>query len=763
MEQAAIVLADDEDGVRAFAFDATKPAVAPSIEARRGARLTLLLYDASLGALNLDPGLIPPASGEERPLPTAAAYYGAEARGEVEWSALMGLPDVYASFRIPALSPKACADAGGCYTDALAVEARTCAIPCPASFDVGEVVPPALPSPPRHLPCPPRWIEVDGACSPPSRVTCAGGQVQWIDEVGCAPMDACPAGRFAENLPAGTLYVDPASPGGSGTEADPFRALADAIAAAIRGDTIALARGVHTGSVAVAGVAIAGACASETEVRGVGSAPALIAGDLDLRGVTLAAASGSALVSSGALTFERLRVLGAATPAPAAVRLMGGSFGGTSLVIDAPQASAIDGNGAVNVERAVIESRYGISSFSSVPMRLVDAVVTGTEGSGVQAPGSLEVRRSLFEDHGQYGIQAYGVGDARIEDVVVRRCGSASFRGGGGIALSSDTSTVVRVLVEDVRNQGINLSQTRGVVRDTTVRRLVPLVPHQDEAEGISVLFGRSRLTRVRISESHGRGISWNGGAEDAIDLEDVEVSVVGDADLAGPVTQGFGFTGFSGRVIASRIRITDVHTTGFFVASDAQVVLSDVTIERSLNGNGIGLANLNQFGVERAALVDNETTGLEIDGSIGTVDDVSVTGGRIGLTFGGGGNIVGGRVAVRDAMGLGMCVRDQIELTLDHVSVDGVRRVASAPCTLTNPPPGTGIFLNGQPAFMLQSFRIADSEDVGILVNRDAKTTLLDGEISGSFIGAQIDPAVDPATLMVRVSFRDNQTNIEQ
>ena len=169
-----------------------------------------------------------------RPLPEATSYFEAEVdAGGFEWSALDGLPDWLDALRIEATSPFACVDEGGCYQNAERAAALRCTRPCPAEVTIDRVVSVAPPVQPELT-----W-------SPPARVACQGDEVQWVEAEACAPLAPCPAGQFAEQLPAGALLVDPV--------AGPYFTIAEAVVAASSGDAIALSKGTHAGGVSLDG------------------------------------------------------------------------------------------------------------------------------------------------------------------------------------------------------------------------------------------------------------------------------------------------------------------------------------------------------------------------------------------------------------------------------------------------------------------------------------------------------------------------------
>lgn len=148
-----------------------------------------------------------------------------------------------------------------------------------ATPDADVIAAPLPPALPALAPCPPGWREVDDdpdaipGCDPwpeGGQAGCAGDEAHFPGEPACARVGrACPAGEWAEDLPAtGVLYVRAGgAAGGVGTMAAPFGTIAEAIAAAAAGTTIALGKGSYSEAVQVPGsVTLAGACVAETTV-----------------------------------------------------------------------------------------------------------------------------------------------------------------------------------------------------------------------------------------------------------------------------------------------------------------------------------------------------------------------------------------------------------------------------------------------------------------------------------------------------------------
>lgn len=129
---------------------------------------------------------------------------------------------------------------------------------------------------PNFVPCPDGWRQDDDGefpiCSPwvDEHLRCPAGQMHRPGGSGCDVVGAsCPSGSWPEGLPAsGVIYVDPEAGGSQdGSLARPFDTIAEAVAAARGGDTIALAKGLHVGSTIVdKDLTLLGACATETIV-----------------------------------------------------------------------------------------------------------------------------------------------------------------------------------------------------------------------------------------------------------------------------------------------------------------------------------------------------------------------------------------------------------------------------------------------------------------------------------------------------------------
>ncbi len=485
-----------------------------------------------------------------------------------------------------------------------------------------------------------------------------------------------------------------------------------------------------------------------------------MAGASRLEGVSLWAGAGSALqLAIGAdAEVSKVRVTG---PGPAAlIDLSNARFTGRNLVMRSAGARgfAMLSGAQLSLYHSAIETGGGaLVTFDPAMLFIDDTVISGSTGAGLTASGSITIRRSLFADNRWFGLEISS-GRAELSDLVVRDSGQEF---GGGISLQSVTASVARILIEQTHEHGLQVVGGDVTIEDAIVRDLLPLQPHVTSAPGISVFNARIVLTRARIEQVHGRGIEVSNTSE-RVEIRDLSVDGVGDSEQGAVMTQGFGVTLFSADAAMTRVEIANVYTTGIF-ASGGTVEIEDADVHDSINGNGIGAENVAHLNLRAIALERNGAAGLSIDGTTQAIlGSIAISEGGAGADFGSSTHVDGSHLQVLGTSGFGLCVRDQADVTLSSVEIGQVVARGTIACRISSPPPGTGIVLNGTPSLDLSDFRLKDNAALGILVNRDASTTIGDGEILGSFVGVQLDPEVDPTSVMVRVRYQDNRSNFE-
>jgi hypothetical protein len=242
----------------------------------------------------------------------------------------------------------------------------------------------------------------------------------------------------------------------------------------------------------------------------------------------------------------------------------------------------------------------------------------------------------------------------------------------------------------------------------------------------------------------------------------DLTIDEVGGALQGANAPQGFGLISFGTDVAVERLEVKNAQTTGVFVEGGT-AAMRDLSVSGSREGNGLGARDVEgELSLSRAVFDDNAKAGIELEGAtVASLVQISSSRSASGAVFGDGARVLVTDLGIFDTRSLGICVRDQSHVTIGGLEIQRVRADESMTCTITTPPPGTAIVMNGQPTLLLSRFRLADNR-TGILINRDATTSIRDGEIRGSFVGAQLDPEVEPAVIMVRVSFQDNASNVE-
>ena len=113
--------------------------------------------------------------------------------------------------------------------------------------------PPIEATPPMIGPCPPGWRAVTAgditSCDPwPDNgwVDCSAGAAHFPGTEGCAPLGRCPAGAWADDLPAtGVIYVQAGAAGGDGSMQRPFATIGAATRAGGVARLIAVAKGEY--------------------------------------------------------------------------------------------------------------------------------------------------------------------------------------------------------------------------------------------------------------------------------------------------------------------------------------------------------------------------------------------------------------------------------------------------------------------------------------------------------------------------------------
>lgn len=290
---------------------------------------------------------------------------------------------------------------------------------------------------PELRPCPSGWLEADDSvvgrwCEPwPGQkpADCPANQVIWPGELACHSIGP-PCADFASGLPPGTIYVDDdAAAGGDGQRATPFRTIAEALSGA---RTIAVARGSYDGPLTLPpGVALIGACPSETVIRGSNLAPVL-------------ALSGSATV--------------------AGLRLEGGTTG----------ISASGGSLRLRELWLAAASGPGLTIGPATRVRLEDLAIRSSGGPGATAQSATMVGRRLsIQGAAGTGLETHDT-VLSLSEVAISDLSSVSDPNSAAIAVFAGTSSLSRAVIERTPVGGVRAEDGRIDLQDLVVRETSP-------------------------------------------------------------------------------------------------------------------------------------------------------------------------------------------------------------------------------------------------------------------------------------------------
>lgn len=718
-ERSLTVEAIDESGLRPFrlAYEDEDVLATYVFEYER----SLAELDIPIGTLDsVEPGVA------SRALPASARVHVRELEGD-EWRAITELPPALADFRFKRTTIDECLAEGGCY---LSDPARSsCVRPCPTP---PAPTPPELPAPP-NFPCPPGW-EISAprgdddaaACEPYAGVRvpndCPAGSHHLPGTAGCSLIGAaCPTGPFAEDLPAGTVYVAPGG-GGDGTRAAPYASIAEAVAAAPEGGTIALAKGELVGGVTIdRPVSLRGACAALTRVVANGettfvvtSSGAAIA-DLSARG------QAAIVVRGGVLRVSGLDLDGGAF---AGLSVVSGEVSGGGLVFDDGRGGvAVDG-GEARLERVSGRDLPGAAvSVTGGSLTLSDFVFDGVDGNVVVVnAGEATLRRGLGRGFTFTGVHTSARGVVNIEDVVLRD--SAGDNAGGVFVASGGRAFGTRVLIERARGAAIGVSGGEAAFKDTVVRETDSVQSTGQFGHGADAYNGGTlRLERTVFWELRGTGI-FALASGTTIDLKDVVVAE----------TRGWRSTGEigvavraidSGRIDFERLRVVRAHGFGVVAAAEGIIGGTDLTVsdtlprdENGAYGRGAEVSGGAQLEVTRAVFERGRSVAVFV------------------LDF-------GSEVRLTDVRMSGTTESACVGFSCNSGLADGISVILGATATV-------------------ERFEIVDNAQYGVRIVNNPQLTLRDGRIANNAVGIQsVSPAFDLGRIAQGVLLEDNARQV--
>lgn len=631
---------------------------------------------------------------------------------------------------------------------------------------------PSPPSPPEALrwTCPDGWTEqpeADGPtlCHPFGDFDprCAGTTAAYPGSPTCAPIGpACPAaGAFAADLPAsGVLYVRAGASGGDGTEGLPFATIAEALAVASTGDTIALAAGRYEGMVEVGDdIRIVGACAAETiltdpapsNTEGVVTVQP---GGVTLRDLSIADSGRAAIWAAGADRSVRVEGVLVHDVALAGVNLeQGATMDAERLVVRDVRSNAAElfgrgltiETGAHFVGRQLVIERTleaallvfaedTVAEVQDVTILDVDPRPDGFSGTGmVAASGARLVAERVYVHRAtEMGALALRDGaqvelrDAVVEDTRARD--GADFGRGIGAQEGGNTSCE-RCLLRGNHEVGAFVAMDADLrLTDVAILETQPRRTDGEVGRGVSVQQDtRAELHRIYLARNHETGVVVALGEATITDLVVREMQP--SAGLLG-MGAGRGVTVMGGTLTLSRASIEDGFELGVLITErDAMATIEDIRIrdigplgERGLFGAGIYVQS----------------------DAVATVTRVSIEATRAH----GVATLQRGELTLRDAV---------------------IRDVAPTACS-EGPTPscpgrdmGFGLGAYGLSRLDVARFDVSEASLCGVHVGPGGFVTLRDGAVRSSPIGACVNrPEQDYSALTNGVIYVDNGVNLD-
>lgn len=791
----------DDDRSRLFAVSATDPALPLDAELFSDDRIAFeaMVFEESLCDLGLAPGVLVPASPGIC-VPQADRHFVSVVEdGELtaSWTEVPGAPEfagssfmgnmACAGADLSCLASGQCLDAPGGTCGACDVEPAPEPPRPPEDPRLVRYADPLaggvywytaeLSNPPATVPDP--WGDMGSPCN-------RGWRMRLPGEPDCREQDPCPSGDWPADAGCGVpgvIHVDGnAALGGNGTCMMPFATIAEALAVAPDGATVALHRGVRHELTPVhldRAVRIRGVCVGENYVITSTTAadPDFVlttTADLTLEGIAWRGQSRGIQVRGAHFSADRV------------------SFGGTEV-----QLQLVDGATGV-----IDESHFGsvdehvvvVEGGSSLTFR--DSIVERSNGNWITVDASeLTVDNAWFRrpqpsaaltEPSGFAIHATNGSSVEVVDTLISSTVGSAIRVDRSTLIATNFASLDSTISEGV-GAGVEATNSQVTLRQWYVRNAVgPAVHatdsnvtlvdgvvrggedlHRNTGGGLLVRGGTIDIQRLQVANvtRFGVSITATGTVADVYVARverDVDGSTPAAAMLSGDIVlDGLLAEDAGDAVVVERgnVTVTDLTSTdgsvGISVRSgNVDVTRADIqteacgvtsaaeTAELSLEDVRIGglssaacALSIGEIGGSPTAL---SITRLRADDTLrsdlllasGTVED-----GAFGTVFVSGGELTVNRMTARS-------------LTVDDsatVTITDARIVNDEPAPAVLAADGARIDANGF---------VIDGGTVGIRVCASAEAALENGTVSGGQVGVELPRGHDLSSLSSQVAY---------
>lgn len=496
------------------------------------------------------------------------------------------------------------ADDAGPAPDAGAADAGPGAPPAPAD--------PALPS---LTPCAEGWREVvaEGSdvahCDPwpeGGRLDCPDGEAHFVGEPACRRIGPeCPADGVPAGAPPDAIHVRAGETGGDGSRGAPYGTIAEAIAAAPDGATVAIAPGTYEERLVVdRPMTLLGACTDAViTTSGLGTVLSPRADPVELRNLSVRGGTVGIEGRGGTAVVRDVIIEGATSVALRAT--LGGAMDAQSVWIrDTFDTGVMVSGGSMQLSRAVVERVGGVGvqvTFGSLVMTdatvrrigemLAPSLVLGLDDAVIR------FERVEFTETATLQILISEGASAELVDSTLSAVPPASGEITESVgAFEGGAVTLERVLVDQPNLVGVGAV---GPGSSVTMREVIVRDPHEDPVllggHAVEIIEGaQAELSGVLFERATGLAFLASGDGTTAR-LDDVTVR----STLPDRVhTYGRAIQAQLGaEITGERVSVRDSREVGLLAAgAGARLELADVRVD-STDERGCATTTCEGFG----------------------------------------------------------------------------------------------------------------------------------------------------------------------